>query len=97
MGTRKNRLTEASTHNLCFGSEIRKIGIPLYSALLCIKVGFIRVYFSWTCFPDECLTHFALKEGPDRVKNSMIKGLLDGADRPLTIIVSNGLFPFHHI
>ena len=32
VGTRKNRLGEAvlkSTHDLCFGEKIRKIGIPL--------------------------------------------------------------------
>ena len=37
------------THNLCFGSKIRKLGIPLYY----IKVGCKGVYISRTSFPDE--------------------------------------------
>ena len=46
---------EPSTHNLCFGAKIRKIGIPLQTPVFIIKVGFKGVYmfFSWTCFPDE--------------------------------------------
>ena len=47
-----------STHNLCFGAKIRKIGIspvnPSNSTY--IKVGFKGVYFSWTCFPDVDVT-----------------------------------------
>ena len=43
-----------STHNLCFGTKISKISIPLQTpVLLYIKVGYEGVYFSWTCFPDE--------------------------------------------
>ena len=43
-----------STHNLCFGAKIRKISIPLQTPVfICIKAGFKRVYFSWTCFPDD--------------------------------------------
>ena len=45
-----NCLTEevlTSTHNLCFGAKIRKIGIPLH-----IKVGYMGVFISKTCFPD---------------------------------------------
>ena len=34
-----------STHNLCFGSKIRKIGI---------NIGFKGVYNSRTCLPDVC-------------------------------------------
>ena len=42
-----------STHNLCFGAKIRKIGIPLHTpALLYIKVGYKGVFISLTCFPD---------------------------------------------
>ena len=41
-----------STHNLCFGAKIRKIGIPLQTQSFYIKVGFKGVYFSQTCFPD---------------------------------------------
>ena len=29
-----------STHNLCFGAKIRKIGIPLQTQFYYIKVGF---------------------------------------------------------
>ena len=51
MGTRWSRLGKAvltSTHNLCFGSKIKKIGIPLYY----IKVGYKRVYITRTCYRD---------------------------------------------
>ena len=44
-----------STHNLCFGSKISKIGMSLKSPVLlctCIKVGFTGVFFARTCFPD---------------------------------------------
>ena len=40
--TASNRLIEAvltSTHNLCFGAKIRKIGIPLQTAVLLYKSG----------------------------------------------------------
>ena len=57
MGTRYNHLAEAvltSTHNLCFGAKIRKIGIPLQTpVLLYIKVGFKGVNISRTCLPDD--------------------------------------------
>ena len=42
MGIRKNRLAKAvltSTHNLCFGAKIRKIGIPLYIPVLLYRSG----------------------------------------------------------
>ena len=42
VGTRKNRLAEAvltSTHNLCLGAKIRKIGIPLHTPVLLYKSG----------------------------------------------------------
>ena len=55
MGTRKNRLAEAvltSTHNLCFGAKIRKIGIALHNPVLLYKMGFKEVLIAWTCFPD---------------------------------------------
>ena len=29
-----------STHNLCFGAKIRKLGIPLHTPFCYIKVGF---------------------------------------------------------
>ena len=38
-----------STHNLCLGSKVRKIGIPQFDY---IKVGFKGVYIAWTCYPD---------------------------------------------
>ena len=39
---RSNRLTEAvrtSTHSLCFGAKIRKIGIPLHTPVFLYKSG----------------------------------------------------------
>ena len=40
-----------STHNLCFGAKIRKIGIPLHTPVfLYIKVGFKWVYITQTSF-----------------------------------------------
>ena len=58
MGACKNRLAEAvltSTHNLCFGAKIRKIGLPLHAPVFYIKVGFMGVFIAQTCFPDETL------------------------------------------
>ena len=37
---------------MCFGSKIRKIGIPLNMPYRYIKVGFKGIYISRTCFPD---------------------------------------------
>ena len=42
-----------STHYLCFGAKITKIGIPCIPQFCYIKVGFKGVYITWTCFPDE--------------------------------------------
>ena len=42
-----------STHNICFGSKIRKIGITLQTQFYYIKVGFKGVYISRTCYPDD--------------------------------------------
>ena len=39
-----------STHHLCYGSKIRKIGIP---QIYYIKVGNKGVYISRTCYSDE--------------------------------------------
>ena len=42
VGTSLNRLGEAvltSTHNLCFGATIRKIGIPVHTPVLLYKSG----------------------------------------------------------
>ena len=41
-----------STHNLCFGAKIRKIGIPLYTPVLLYKSGYKGVYITRTCFRD---------------------------------------------
>ena len=51
MGTRWNRLGEAvltSTHNLCFGLEIRKIGLPPQTPFFLLYEWGIREY----TFPD---------------------------------------------
>ena len=53
VGTCKYRLAEVvltSTHNVCFGSKIKKIGIPQFYY---IKVGYKGVFIAWTCFHDE--------------------------------------------
>ena len=42
-----------STHKLCFGAKIRKIGTPLHTPVCRIKVGFKGVYIIRTCFHDE--------------------------------------------
>ena len=45
--------TLESTHNLCFGAKIRKIGIPpCIPQFRYIKMGFKGVYMSQICFPD---------------------------------------------
>ena len=44
-----------STHNLCFGAKIRKIGIPLHTPVYLHKSG---VYISRTCFPDAAKSFF---------------------------------------
>ena len=61
----KNRLAEAvltSTHILCFGAKIRKIGIPLQTLVYYIKVGFKGVYIARTCFPDDDNKHIPAKK-----------------------------------
>ena len=54
-----------STHNLCFGVKIRKIGIPCIPQFYLRKVGYKGVFMSWTCFPDEVLNrnHLARFKG----------------------------------
>ena len=42
-----------STHNLCFGAKIRKIGIPLHTPVLLYKSGIQGVHITRTCFPDD--------------------------------------------
>ena len=52
-----------STHNLCFGAKIRKIGIPLQIPsffFFYIKVGFKEVYISRTCFPYVGIRRYSL-------------------------------------
>ena len=42
VGTRLNCLAEAvltSTHNVCFGAKIQKIGIPLHTPVLLYRSG----------------------------------------------------------
>ena len=47
-----------STHNVCFGSNMRKNIYPGKSQFFFIKVGFTAVYISPTCFhdgkPEKC-------------------------------------------
>ena len=45
----------SSTHNACFGSKIRRLGIPLQTLVffyIRIKVELKGVYMTRTCFPD---------------------------------------------
>ena len=44
---------EPPHRGLCFGAEIRKIGIHLRTPVLLYKKGFNGVYISRTCFPDD--------------------------------------------
>ena len=53
-----------SIHNLCFGSEIRKIIIPMHTQFFYIKVGLKGVYFSWTCFPNDVANKYIRKSCP---------------------------------
>ena len=43
----------SSSHNLCFGAKIRKIGIPLHAPVLLYKSGVQEVFITRTCFPDD--------------------------------------------
>ena len=48
-------------HNLCFGSKIRKIGIPLHTFFFIKKRGVYGVYVSRTCFHDAlCFCQYYL-------------------------------------
>ena len=47
------KAVRTSTHNLCFGAKIRKIGIPLHTTVCYIKVGSKGVYITRTCFRDD--------------------------------------------
>ena len=43
-----------STHNLCFGSKIRKKNVyPSIPQFCYIKVGYKGVYITLKCYPDE--------------------------------------------
>ena len=39
LGKRQNEAVLTSTHNLCFGAKIRKIGIPPHTPVLLYKSG----------------------------------------------------------
>ena len=39
-----SRTASPSTHNLCFGAKIRKIGIPLHTPVLLYKIGVQKGY-----------------------------------------------------
>ena len=41
-----------STHNLCFGAKIRKIGIPLHTPVLLYESG-VQWGIARTCFRDD--------------------------------------------
>ena len=46
------RRGSSNEYTLCFGSKIRKIGIPLLISVLLYKVGYKGVYITRTYFPD---------------------------------------------
>ena len=61
------------TGNVCFGSKIRKLGIPfalLHTQFFYIKVGFKGVYMSQTCIPDVVIA--ATKERSKLMSHSSI-------------------------
>ena len=41
-----------STHNLCFGSKVMKIGTLLHTPVLLYKVGYKGVYVTRKCYAD---------------------------------------------
>ena len=52
-----------STHNLCFGAKIRKIGIPLHTPVLLYKVGFkgySHVFLMYFCSVQTRVDHVVL-------------------------------------
>ena len=60
----KNRLAEAvltSTHNLCFGAKIRKIGILLHTVLLYISGVQRGTLHGYVSFRDDTFIHKQLK------------------------------------
>ena len=69
VGTLIAEVVLTSIHNLCFGSKIRKVGIPLFTPVLLYRSGVYGVFISQTYYPDEILkrgmsmsfTHKALK------------------------------------
>ena len=78
-----------STHNLCFGAKIRKIGIPLrIPVLLYIKVGYKGVYVTQTCFSDgftKLSSNFRKLYWLDAKLHAIIVSELNGTSR-LTIL-----------
>ena len=67
-----------STHNLCFGAKIRKIGIPLHTQFFYIKVGFKGVLIARRCFLDgmikgNCITATVM---PNHYMNTLKQPLL---------------------
>ena len=72
------------THNLCFGTKIRKIGIPPAYPSFAIEVGYKGVYITRTCFPDLKFKHlFSLDmAGGIYSSLSMRKNVLRGLSAP---------------
>ena len=54
-----------------FGSKIRKNGIPLYTQLYYIKVGYEVVYVSWICFPDGTIGNQELIQRKPSLANKL--------------------------
>ena len=62
-----------STHNVCFGSKLRILDIPLQTpfSLAYIKVGFKGVYISRTCFPDDYVFSMTLNDIYNKVEDKI--------------------------
>ena len=53
-----------STHNVCFGSKIRKLGIPCKPQFYYINLGFKGVHITQTCYPDNAIPLLLKSERP---------------------------------
>ena len=67
-----------STHNLCFGAKIRKIGIPLEPQFYYIKVGFKGVNITRTCFRDVQVGYSKFTESYIKTSDKRYDLILDG-------------------
>ena len=76
VGTRYREAVLTSTHNLCFGAKIRKIGKPMHTPVLLSKSRVQGVCITRTCFPDDKQTARRLNIMPLLMMN--INGIFYG-------------------